>query len=122
MKLQQHNPQEVKVMNRGYSRRELVQCIIVAGAMAPALKAMAKAVDPPDLTPLDPKDASARALGFVTDAVNAAATPNFQKGEHCGACAQFQGKSSDARAACTIFVGHSVPTTGWCQAWTPRSG
>ena len=111
-------------MNHGISRRDLMKSALVAGALAPALGLIAKSTWAADLTPLDPNDPTAKALGFVTDAskVDASANPTFKAGQHCAACAQFQGKPTDATAGCTIFAGHSVPAGGWCKAWVQRPG
>jgi hypothetical protein len=75
------------------------------------------------LAPLDPNDSTAKALGFVPDASKADAKSNgtFKAGQRCGACAQYQGKAGDATAGCVIFAGHSVPSSGWCQAWSQRA-
>jgi hypothetical protein len=77
-----------------------------------------------DLPPLDPKDPTAAALGFVNDAskVDAAKYPTYKTGQHCGTCAQFQGKPGDARGGCNIFTGHTVPQGGWCQVWAQKPG
>src|SRR5262249_12565080 len=104
------------------SRRNLMKSALLAGALAPALALASKDARAADLTPLDANDPAATALGFVSDASKVAAGANttFKAGQHCGACAQFQGKAADARGGCTIFAGHSVPATGWCQVLTQR--
>lgn len=88
----------------------------------PALGLCARAVLAADLTPLDPADPTAKALGFVTDSskVDAAANPTHKPEQHCGTCAQFNGKSSDKTGGCNIFAGHSVPATGWCKVWVQK--
>ena len=67
--------------------------------------------------------ATAKALGFVTDAgkVDAAANPTYKPTQKCATCAQFQGKAGDASAACNIFAGKSVPSGGWCKVWVQKS-
>lgn len=111
-------------MYHGISRRELMKSVLLASAFAPALGLIGKNAWAADLTPLDPSDPAAKALGFVTDAstVDAGANPTFKAGQHCAACAQYQGKPTDATAGCTIFAGHSVPAGGWCKAWVQRPG
>jgi hypothetical protein len=111
-------------MYHGISRRDLMKSALVASALVPALGLIGKKSWAADLTPLDPNDPAAKALGFVTDAskVDAAANPTFKPEQHCAACAQYQGAPTDATAACTIFAGHSVPAGGWCKAWVKRPG
>ena len=91
--------------------------------MVPALGLIGKESGAAELTPLDGTDPTAKALGFVPDAskVVASANSTFKAGQHCGACAQYQGKAGDTQGGCVIFAGHSVPANGWCQAWTQRS-
>jgi hypothetical protein len=110
-------------MQHEISRRDLMKSAL-ATALLPALGMISKRSQAADLTPLDPNDPTAKALGFVTDAskVDAASNPTFKPGQHCAACAQYQGTPSDATAGCTIFAGHSVPGAGWCRAFVQRSG
>ena len=69
-----------------------------------------------------PERSTAAALGFVTDAskVSAAAFPTYKPGQHCGVCAQFQGKPGDATGGCNNSAGHSVPQGGWCKVWAQK--
>lgn len=106
------------------SRRAIVKGGLIAGALVPALGLIGSMADAAALPPLDPSDPTAKALGFVTDAkkVDAGANPTYKPTQKCGTCAQFQGKASDATAACTIFAGHSVPEGGWCKVWAQKPG
>jgi hypothetical protein len=110
------------MQQRKLSRRAMVKGSLLAGTLMPALGLIGKTAQADALTPLDPNDAQAKALGFVADAstVNAAKNPTFKAGQKCGTCAQFQGKASDATGGCNIFVGHSVPSGGWCQVWAQK--
>jgi len=102
-------------------RRDFLKCALASAVVIPVLGAAdARAVD---LPPLDPTDPVAQSLGFVPDAskVAASANPTFKSGQLCGVCVQYQGKPSDAAAACGIFGGHSVPSRGWCRAFVQRS-
>jgi hypothetical protein len=96
----------------------------LVGTLVPAFGLIGERSRAADLTPLDPSDPTAQALGFVTDAskVDAAANPTYKAGQHCANCAQYQGQPTDPTAACTIFAGHSVPGAGWCRAWVQRPG
>jgi hypothetical protein len=108
-------------MSRIIVRRDFLTYALASAAVIPALsRADARATD---LTPLDPTDSTAQALGFVTDGskVAANANPTFKSGQHCGICAQYRGKPSDATAGCSIYQGHSVPSGGWCRAFVQRA-
>jgi hypothetical protein len=109
-------------MDKKFSRRSIVKSGLIAGALAPALGLLGNSADAAALTPLDPSDPTAKALGFVSKAttVDAAANPTYKAGQHCGVCAQFQGKPADATGACNIFAGHVVPNGGWCKVFAAK--
>jgi len=109
-------------MNKYLTRRDIVKSGLVAGALVPTFGLIGNAMGASALPMLDPKDPTASALGFVTDAtkVSATANPTYKPGQKCGVCAQFQGKASDASGGCNIFAGHSVPSTGWCKVWAQK--
>jgi hypothetical protein len=101
-------------------RRDFLKCALASAVVIPVLGgADAWATE---LSPLNPTDTTAQALGFVPDAskVNASANSTFKSGQHCGVCLQYQGKQSDATAGCSIYPGHSVPSGGWCSAFVQR--
>jgi High potential iron-sulfur protein len=110
-------------MTQKFSRRAIVKSGFIAGAMLPAASLLSLNARAAGLPPLDPADATAKALGFVTDAtkVDAAANPTYKPAQKCGVCAQFQGKPTDASAGCNIFPGKSVPAGGWCKVWAQKS-
>lgn len=110
-------------MNKKLSRRDIVKSGLIAGTLVPTFGLIGNAMGATALPMLDPKDPTASALGFVTDAtkVNASANPTYKPGQKCGVCAQFLGKASDASGGCNIFAGHSVPATGWCKVWAQKS-
>ncbi len=109
-------------MQRKISRRDLMKSSLAAGALAPALGLIGTEARAAALTPLDPNDPMAKALGFTTDAakVDAKTHPTYKSGQRCANCAQYQGKATEATAGCTIFAGHSVPAAGWCSVWAQR--
>jgi hypothetical protein len=113
---------EETTMQREISRRDLMKSALLASSLVPALGLIGNDSRAAALTPLDPSDPMAKALGFVTDAakVNAATSPTYKAGQRCATCAQYQGKPADASAGCTIFAGHSVPAGGWCMVWAQR--
>ena len=104
------------------SRRSMLKGGLIAGALLPAIALMARQSRAAALPPLDPGDPTAAALGFVTNAgkVDLKAHPTYKPAQKCGTCAQYQGKASDATAACTIFAGKSVPQGGWCSVWAQK--
>jgi len=114
--------QRTITMQRKISRRAIVKGGLVAGALIPAMGLIANSAAAAGLPPLDPKDPTAQALGFVTDAskVDAAANPTFKPTQKCSTCAQYQGKATDATAGCNIFAGKSVPAGGWCKVWAAK--
>ena len=111
-------------MHSKISRRALVKSGLIAGAFIPAAGLMANSATAAGLPPLDPKDPTAAALGFVTDAskVDAKANTTYKPTQKCSNCAQYQGKAGDASAACNIFAGKSVPAGGWCKVWAQKPG
>lgn len=108
-------------MSNTVVRRDFLKCALASAAVIPALSGTADGAD--SLTPLDPADPTAQGLGFVVDAskVVASANPTFKAGQHCGVCAQYQGKPADRSAGCGIYSGHSVPAKGWCRAFLQRT-
>jgi len=109
-------------MQNRFSRRGIVKGALIVGALVPGLGLMPNGAAAADLTPLDPSDPTAKALGFVTDSskVDAAANPTHKATQKCGNCAQYQGNASAATAGCNIFAGHSVPQAGWCKVWAQK--
>jgi hypothetical protein len=102
-------------------RRDFLKRALASAVLVPVLGAAdARAAG---LTPLDPTDSTAQSLGFVPDASKLAANanPSFKSGQHCAVCMQYQGKSSDTTAGCSIYPGHSVPSAGWCAAFAQRT-
>jgi High potential iron-sulfur protein len=109
-------------MPRGISRRHLMIKMLAASALLAGLNSLAKAASAEALTPLDTKDSTASALGFVTEAATASSNPLYKKGERCASCVHFLGQPSDAMAGCKIYAGRSVPANGWCTVWSQRPG
>jgi hypothetical protein len=101
------------------TRRAMMKGSLLAGALVPALGLIGTA-EADALTPLDPNDPQAKALGFVTDASKAASNATYKAGSKCSTCAQFTGKAGDATGGCNIFAGHSVPSGGWCSVWAAK--
>ena len=99
------------------SRRQFIQIIPVAGAAILGSRgAMAQA------NLVNEKDAQAVALGYVADATKAdkAKYKNYAAGQVCTNCALYQGKPTDAAAACPLFAGKVVAGKGWCSAYAKK--
>jgi High potential iron-sulfur protein len=111
-------------MQSRISRRAILKGGLIAGACLPAIGLMSRRANAAGLPPLDPKDPTAAALGFVTDAtkVDTAANATYKPGQKCGTCAQYLGKAGDASAGCNLFAGKSVPVGGWCKVWAQKPG
>lgn len=111
-------------MQSKFSRRFVVHAGFIASAFGPILGIGAGKALAADLSPLDPNDPTAKALGFVSDStkVDESVNPTHKPTQKCGTCAQFQGKAGDARGGCNIFTGHSVPQGGWCKVWAQKPG
>ena len=69
---------------------------------------------------LDPADAAAVTLGYVSDA-KTAKNEKFIAGSACGNCALFTGNAGDAAGPCPLFSGKQVATTGWCTAYAKKA-
>lgn len=105
------------------SRRGLMKRILVSATLAPALGLGGSDAKADALKPLGANELNAKALHFVPDAskIDAHANPTYRAGEHCATCAHYKGKATDPVAGCEIFVGRSVPETGWCMVWGARA-
>lgn len=100
------------------SRRTfLITSLGVASTFALSRQAFA---DAPKLAESDP---TAQALGYKMDAskVDKAKYAKYATGQKCSNCSFYQGKSTDAWAPCTIFVGKQVAGTGWCSAYNKKA-
>ena len=71
---------------------------------------------------VDETSPQAVALGYVADAtkVDVKKFPKYAAGQICGNCALYQGKATDAAAACPLFAGKQVSVKGWCSAWVKK--
>ena len=71
---------------------------------------------------VEEKDPQAVALGYVADTAKADAKkfPKHTKDQHCGNCALYQGKASDAAGGCPLFGAKQVAMNGWCSAWAKK--
>jgi hypothetical protein len=83
-------------------------------------KGDAKGGELPHLAENDPQ---AQALGYKHDAkqVDRKKFANYQPGQLCSNCQQFQAKGKEQWAPCAIFPGKSVNANGWCSAWVKKA-
>ena len=96
-------------------------------APAPAPAAAAEAPAAPaaavKTTPVDPAEAAAVALGYVSDATQAdsAKFKTYTAGQTCSNCALFGGKAGDAAGPCPLFGGRAVNAKGWCSGYAKKA-
>lgn len=103
------------------SRRQLLQGAIAGIAAVPAVTLLARTAGAETLSE---SDATAKSLGYVSDAkkVDAKANPNYKAGQHCANCMQYTGKAGAAEGPCNIFPGKNVNANGWCKVWVLKPG
>jgi hypothetical protein len=98
------------------SRRRFISLVPLLGA--------ATLVRAQSAVPLvDPKDPTAIALGYVSDATKADKTkfPKYAPGQSCSGCALYQGKAGDAAGPCPLYAGKAVAAKGWCSAFVKKA-
>ena len=110
---------------RDHSRRSFIALAGVTGAavlagVRPGVSLAQGGAAPPHL---DVNDPTAKALGYTEDAskVDKTKFPSYKPGAHCATCNFFQGKPTDAYAACQIFPGKAVASKGWCASHSPKA-
>ena len=72
---------------------------------------------------LEESDTIAGSLGYKHDAskVDSKKFATYVAGRNCANCQFFQGKATDAWAACAPVGGKLVNAKGWCAAWAKKS-
>ncbi|MBC7941272.1 MAG: high-potential iron-sulfur protein [Chitinophagaceae bacterium] len=95
--------------------RRIFLMTLSAGTAGFSLGARAQAM-------VDEKNPQAAALGYVADATKTDTKkyPKYAAGQVCTNCALYQGKATDASAACPLFAGKQVSGKGWCSAWAKK--
>lgn len=93
--------------------------IAVAGASSAAMFAASARAQ----TAVAETDAQAQGVGYRADAtkVDKAKFPKYAAGQLCSNCALYQGKPTDATAACPLFPGKVVAGKGWCSAYNKKA-
>lgn len=104
------------------SRRKLLQGAIAGLAAVPAASLLSRKSLAAE--PLAESDATAKSLGYVTDAkkVDPKTNPNYESGQICANCMQYTGKAGAADGPCNIFPGKTVKAQGWCKVWVLKPG
>jgi hypothetical protein len=100
-------------MEKVFSRRALVEGAMKALPFLIAVDFGIQSASAAALSPLDPNDPTAKALGYL----NTSAKPD----QKCANCAQFQGQATDTNGGCNIFAGKSVAAGGWCSVWARKT-
>ena len=110
-------------MDKTISRRAILKGGLIAGALVPALGLMSNGIAASALPPLDTKDATASALGYVEDTtkVDDKANPTHKNDQRCDTCAQFKANAGESRGTCNIFPGKTVANNGWCKTWSKKT-
>ena len=108
------------MMDKKFPRRTLLKGALAGLAAIPVVAVVTRA--DAAAAKVDPNDAQAKSLGYVTDTskVDAKANPMHKPEQKCSGCVQFQGKAGDAAAPCTIFAGKLVEGNGWCKVWAKK--
>ncbi|HXQ20074.1 MAG TPA: high-potential iron-sulfur protein [Candidatus Acidoferrales bacterium] len=104
-------------------RRAILKGALAGLAAIPVVGVMARADAAAAAVTLDPNDPQAKALGYVTDTtkVDAKGNPTHKPDQKCANCVQYQGKTTDPAAPCTIFAGKQVAAAGWCKVWAKKA-
>ncbi len=99
------------------NRREFIVKFGLAGGALTAVNAWAQPAA------LAEADAQATALGYKVDTtkVDAKKFPKHTVAQKCNNCALYQGKATDAVAACPLFPRKTVVGKGWCNAWAAKT-
>ncbi|MDR6536686.1 hypothetical protein J2739_002459 [Variovorax soli] len=73
---------------------------------------------------VDEADPVAKSLGYKDDThtVDDKKFPKHATTQTCSNCQLFQGGPKDALGGCALFAGKQVAGTGWCSAWTKKTG
>jgi hypothetical protein len=72
---------------------------------------------------VEEQDPQAAALGYKNDTtqVDNKKYPAHDVAQHCGNCQLYQGGTA-ASGPCLIFAGKTVEATGWCSAYSKKTG
>jgi len=110
------------MIDEKFSRRRLLQGVLAGLAAVPAATLIARNAHAAEA--LSESDATAKSLGYVSDAgkVVAKTNPTYKPGQLCSNCLQYTGKAGAADGPCNIFPGKLVKAKGWCKVWVLKPG
>ena len=102
------------------TRRNFVLRLIPATAIGVATLTSAAGPVPAKITETDPVG---KQLGYLHNAakVDKKKFPTWAANRDCANCILYQGKPTDAWAACAVVGGKLVNGKGWCSAWTKKA-
>jgi hypothetical protein len=106
------------------SRRVLLgRAVVAAATLAAVTVRTAQGAEPAGYTHLDPKDPSAAALGYVSDAktVDVTKYKSYKAGQQCASCLQLQGAPPDAWRPCILYPKKLVNVNGWCSGYVKKA-
>ena len=94
-----------------------------AFAVTPAVTPATKPATGSTPAKVDEKDATAVALGYVSENTRADKKkyPKFSAEQKCSTCVLYQGKAGDASGPCPIFAGKLVAANGWCSSYVKKA-
>ncbi len=98
-------------------QRRVFMMQVAATSCALGLASMARAAGLPMVAETD---AMAVNLHYKADATKATHA-KYKAGQQCSNCVLYQGKGTDAAAACGIFPGKQVSGKGWCTAYAKKA-
>jgi High potential iron-sulfur protein len=100
------------------TRRSFLTALPVA-----TLALTAARTTPAQAARLEESDPIAVSLGYKHDAskVDAKKHTTYAAGRNCANCQLYQGKATDAWAACAPVGGKLVNAKGWCVVWAKKA-
>ncbi|WP_180682935.1 high-potential iron-sulfur protein [Tepidicella baoligensis] len=98
-------------------QRRVFMMNVAATSCAMALASVAKAAGMPMVAETDPMAVN---LNYKADATQVKHA-KYKEGQQCSNCVLYQGKATDAAAACGIFPGKQVAGKGWCTAYAKKA-
>jgi hypothetical protein len=98
-------------------QRRVFMMNVAATGCALGLASMARAAGMPMVAETD---AMAVNLNYKADA-GQVKHAKYKAGQQCSNCVLYQGKATDAAAACGIFPGKQVAAKGWCTAYAKKA-
>lgn len=98
-------------------QRRVFMMDVAAATCAISLASVARAAGMPLVAENEP---TAVNLNYKADA-SQVKHAKYKAGQQCSNCVLYQGKATDAAAACGIFPGKQVAGKGWCSAYAQKA-